>query len=100
MAGENARFSGDPIVKLETDVVVAGVEPVEARNQEFETAREIRPIFQHENSFVQSAIDDVIFRRIKFLNRFFEVTNSTMNDFRGFARSGAGKIPGFDEYGL
>src|ERR1700722_3638270 len=100
MTGEDAGFSGDPVVKLEADVVVAGIQPVEARDQEFETSGKIGTVFQHEDALVERAIDDVIFRRVKLLDRFLEITNSPVNDFRRLAGSGAGKIAGFDEHGV
>ena len=60
MAGENARVSGDPVIELQPDVVITGIQPVEAGNEELQSPREVRTVLQHPDSFVQRAVDDVM----------------------------------------
>src|SRR5882724_3345019 len=59
-----------------------------------------RYVLQHQNSFVQRAVDDVILRGIQVLDGLLEIANSSVNDLCRLARGGPRKVPGFDQHGL
>jgi hypothetical protein len=69
-----------------------------AGHQELEFPREVRRVFQHPNTFVQSAHQDVVLLKIGPFDRFLQVPNSAVDDLGSGTGSRTSEVTRFEEY--
>src|SRR5208282_647929 len=91
-AREEAGAAGYPVIDLKPGGEIGGIQPAEARKDEFHGPREIRRVVQHTNSLVKGALDDAILLCVETFDRLLQIAHAAMDDLGGCAGGGAGKI--------